>query len=165
MTHGTFIFPPDEKLPMVMTGLGTGIAPIRSFVQDRLYKKRQGIEVGPMVVIYGCRHEKEEFFYKSEWKEYEKAGVLTKLINAFSHDPPHFPPTPLFVDQKMMDNQTLLGEMLGGKGGYFYMCGLAVAVPAIDKALKNAAVATKMTTEKDKDEWLVELKKAGRYSQ
>merc|ERR1719321_1284960 len=63
---GTFQFPPDDSYPMVMTGLGTGIAPIRSFVQDRLYQKRQGKIVGPMIIFYGCRHEKEEFFYKEE---------------------------------------------------------------------------------------------------
>merc|ERR1719502_2232861 len=28
---------------MVMVGLGTGIAPIRSFMQDKLYKKQKGI--------------------------------------------------------------------------------------------------------------------------
>jgi sulfite reductase alpha subunit-like flavoprotein len=32
---------------MVMVGLGTGIAPIRSFMQDKLYKKKKGIKSGP----------------------------------------------------------------------------------------------------------------------
>merc|ERR1712096_114465 len=60
MTNGTFSFPKDDRTPMVMTGLGTGIAPIRSFVQDRMYKKKVlKKEVGPMVVFYGCRHERE----------------------------------------------------------------------------------------------------------
>merc|ERR1711957_569509 len=111
----------DEMTPMIMTGLGTGIAPIRSFVQDRMYKKQKlGMKVGPMVVFYGCRHEKEEFFYKKEWKQYQEAGVLTKLINAFSHDAPHYPPKMLFVNQRMDENQELLGDLLGKQGGYFY---------------------------------------------
>jgi sulfite reductase alpha subunit-like flavoprotein len=165
MTHGTFSFPKDELTPMVMTGLGTGIAPIRSFVQDRMYKKAQGIDVGPMVVFYGCRHQHEEFFYKEEWKQYEQAGVLTKLINAFSHDPPHYPPKMLFVNQKMDEHHDLLGDLLGKRGGYFYFCGLSIAVPGIDKALTAAAVSAEMTTDAKKDEWLAELKRTGRYSQ
>merc|ERR1719206_1636048 len=92
MTNGTFIFPKDDRTPMVMTGLGTGIAPIRSFVQDRMYKKlvlKQ--EVGPMVVFYGCRHEREEFFYKEEWALYKKEGVLTRLDKKREADLAHFP--------------------------------------------------------------------------
>ncbi|EER05976.1 pyruvate:ferredoxin oxidoreductase/NADPH-cytochrome P450, putative [Perkinsus marinus ATCC 50983] len=59
VASGTFTFPEDEHTPMVMAGLGTGIAPMRAFVQDRMYKKQVlGIETGPMVVFYGCRHEK-----------------------------------------------------------------------------------------------------------
>jgi len=166
MTHGTFTFPKDEKTPMVMTGLGTGIAPIRSFVQDRMYKKQKlGMEVGPMVVFYGCRHEKEEFFYKKEWKEYQEAGVLTKLINAFSHDPPHYPAKMLFVNQRMDENQELLGDLLGKQGGYFYFCGLAVATKDIDKSLCSAAVGSGMTTTAKQDEWMADLKATGRYSQ
>jgi len=148
-----------------MTGLGTGIAPIRSFVQDRMYKKAQGKKVGPMVVFYGCRHEKEEFFYKAEWKQYQEAGVLTQLVNAFSHDPPHYPPKMLFVNQRMDENHALLGEYMGKQGGYFYFCGLAVAVPGIDKALMAAAVGASMTTEAKKEDWLADLKRTGRYSQ
>jgi len=166
MTIGTFTFPKDDRTPMVMTGLGTGIAPIRSFVQDRMYKKTVlKKEVGPMVVFYGCRHEREEFFYKEEWELYKKAGVLTHLVNAFSHDKPHYPPKMIFVNQRMEENTRMLGDYLGKQGGYFYMCGLAVAVPGIDKALKGAMVAEGVCTKQGEDAWLVEMKESGRYSQ
>merc|ERR1719265_1191628 len=166
MTNGTFIFPKDDRTPMVMTGLGTGIAPIRSFVQDRMYKKlvlKQ--EVGPMVVFYGCRHEREEFFYKEEWALYKKEGVLTSLVNAFSHDKPHYPPQMIFVNQRMLEHTQMLGELLGQQGGYFYMCGLAVAVPGIDRALKESIVQEGICTKEGEDIWMEEMKKSGRYSQ
>jgi len=166
MTNGTFTFPKDDRTPMVMTGLGTGIAPIRSFVQDRLYKKTVlKKEVGPMVVFYGCRHEREEFFYKEEWELYKKEGVLTHLINAFSHDKPHYPPKMIFVNQRMEENTRLLGDLLGKQGGYFYMCGLAVAVPGIDKALKGAMLTEGICTKGCDDKWIMEMKECGRYSQ
>merc|ERR1739838_907703 len=159
MTNGTFTFPKDDCTPMVMTGLGTGIAPIRSFVQDRLYKKTVlKKEVGPMVVFYGCRHEREEFFYKEEWELYQKEGVLTHLINAFSHDKPHYPPKMIFVNQRMEENTRLLGNLLGKQGGYFYMCGLAVAVPGIDKALKGAMAAEGFCAHGTEETWLTEMR-------
>merc|ERR1712027_228718 len=158
MTHGTFIFPKDDRTPMVMTGLGTGIAPIRSFVQDRMYKKTVlKKEVGPMVVFYGCRHEREEVLYK-------KAGVLTRLVNAFSHDKPHYPPKMIFVNQRMEENLEMIGKYMGTMGGYFYMCGLAVAAPGIEAALKKAMIGAKHVTAEKADEWVENLKRTGRYS-
>jgi sulfite reductase (NADPH) flavoprotein alpha-component len=164
MTVGTFTFP-DDKVPMVMAGLGTGIAPMRSFVQDRYYKKTVlGKEVGPMILFYGCRHEREEFFYKEEWEKYKKSGVLTELVAAFSHDKPHYPPKMVFVNQKMEENLGMIGKYMGEMGGYFYMCGLAVAAPGIETALKKAMVGAGHVKEKDADEWIENLKKSGRYS-
>jgi len=164
MTCGTFTFP-DDKIPMVMSGLGTGIAPMRSFVQDRVYKKKVlGKEVGPMILFYGCRHENEEFFYKDEWIQYKKDGVLTELVNAFSHDKPHYPPKMIFVDQRMQENLDLLSKYVGELGGYFYMCGLAVAAPGIETALKKAMVSCGKVKEVDADAWIEDMKKSGRYS-
>lgn len=164
MTCGTFTFPEDH-VPMVMSGLGTGIAPMRSFVQDRAYKKKVlGKEVGPMVLFYGCRHEKEEFFYKEEWKQYQADGVLTHLVNAFSHDKPHYPPKMIFVNQKMEENLEMIGKYMGEMGGYFYMCGLAVAAPGIETALKKAMIGANLVKKEEADEWVEELKRSGRYS-
>lgn len=169
MTVGTFTFP-DDKVPMVMSGLGTGIAPMRSFVQDRAYKKKVlKKEVGPMILFYGCRHEREEFFYKEEWKQYQQDGVLTHLVNAFSHDKPHYDIATgkgnlIFVNQKMQENLSMIAKYMGDQGGYFYMCGLAVAAPGIEKALKDALVGAKHVKAEEADAWVEELKRTGRYS-
>merc|ERR1712019_30619 len=100
---GTFKFPENDETPMVMVGLGTGIAPIRSFMQDKLYKKQKGIKTGPMVVFYGCRREKEELFYKEEWAMYKKEGVLTELTGAFQFGDPKSPSKQVFVSDKMAE--------------------------------------------------------------
>merc|ERR1711939_122222 len=132
---GTFKFPADDEIPMVMVGLGTGIAPIRSFMQDKLYKKQKGIKTGPMVVFYGCRREKEELFYKEEWTMYKKEGILTELCGAFQFDNPA---KQVFVGDKMGQKPELITENLLKEGGYFYMCGPAVATPSVQKALRGA---------------------------
>jgi len=164
MTVGTFTFP-DDKVPMVMAGLGTGIAPMRSFVQDRYYKKTVlGKEVGPMILFYGCRHEREEFFYKDEWEKYQKSGVLTEIVCAFSHDKPHYPPKMVFVNQKMEEHLSMIGKYMGELGGYFYMCGLAVAAPGIETALKKAMIGAGIVKAAGADAWIEDLKKSGRYS-
>lgn len=162
---GTFKFSEDEKTPMVMVGLGTGIAPIRSFCQDKLYKKQKGIETGPMIVFYGCRHEKEELFYKEDWAHFKKEGVLTELIGAFQFDAPHYPPKMIFVSHKMEEKPEILVDNLQKKGGYFYMCGPAVATPGIQKALKDAMAGHGKLGEAKAAEWFDDLMNTGRYSE
>jgi sulfite reductase (NADPH) flavoprotein alpha-component len=162
---GTFKFPAEDTTPMVMVGLGTGIAPIRSFCQDKLYKKKQGKKTGPMVVFYGCRREKEELFYKEDWEMYKKEGVLTTLVGAFQFDAPHYPPKMMFVSDKMEAQPELITENLMGKGGFFYMCGPAAATPSVQKALKAAVSKHGKLGDKKAEEWFDEFMTNGRYSE
>jgi len=159
---GTFKFPEADTTPMVMVGLGTGIAPIRSFMQDKLYKKKQGKKTGPMVVFYGCRREKEELFYKEDWAMYKKEGVLTELIGAFQFDTPG---KPVFVGDKMDANQSVITDNLMEKGGFFYMCGPAVATPSVQKALKAAVAKEGKKGEAGAATWFDEFMSEGRYSE
>jgi len=162
---GTFKFPADDTTPMVMVGLGTGIAPIRSFLQDKLYKKQQGLKTGPMVVFYGCRREREELFYKEDWALYKREGVLTELVGAFQFDPPHYPPKMVFVGDKMADKPELITDNLLNKGGFFYMCGPAVATPSVQKALKAAVAGNGQLGDEKAEGWFEAFLKDGRYSE
>lgn len=162
---GTFKFPEKETTPMVMVGLGTGIAPIRSFMQNKLQKKRQGIKTGPMVVFYGCRREKEELLYKEEWAMFKKEGVLTELVGAFQFDAPHYPPKQIFVGDKMAERPELISDNLLKEGGYFCMCGPAVATPSVQKALKGAVSGRGGLGEAKAESWFKEFMHAGRYSE
>lgn len=162
---GTFKFPESDETPMVMVGLGTGIAPIRSFMQDKLYKKQQGKKVGPMVVFYGCRREKEELFYKDDWAMYKREGILTELSGAFQFDNGTDPPRQVFVGDKMGEQPELITENLLNKGGFFYMCGPAVATPSVQKALKSAVATKGGLGEAKASTWFDEFMHAGRYSE
>merc|ERR1719199_1881978 len=56
--------PPDFKRPMMMCGLGTGYAPFRAFMQERLAAKQSGEEIGPMSLFFGARHAATEYLYQ-----------------------------------------------------------------------------------------------------
>lgn len=159
---GTFKFPESDATPMVMVGLGTGIAPIRSFMQDKLYKKKKGIKTGPMVVFYGCRREKEELFYKDEWAMYKKEGVLSELCGAFQFDTPG---KQVFVGDKMGEKPELITENLLKQGGFFYMCGPAVATPSVQKALKDAVSGKGGYGASKAAQWFDKFMEDGRYSE
>ena len=75
--------PPSGELhvqrPLIAIGTGTGIAPIRSLIQERdLYRK-----TGGTLLFFGARNRDADFHYCREWPQYN--GL--KVITAFSRDP------------------------------------------------------------------------------
>ena len=85
--HPAVVHLPDSpKTPLVMVGLGTGMAPFRSFIQQRVMQKAAGEEVGEMLLYFGARYEATEFLYGDEIRAYHDDGILNHLKTAFSRD-------------------------------------------------------------------------------
>ena len=55
--------PATETTPIIMAGLGTGLAPFRAFVQERALQRAMGREIGPVFLYMGSRHQREEYLY------------------------------------------------------------------------------------------------------
>eukprot|EP01116_Phalansterium_solitarium_P020620 TRINITY_DN6131_c0_g2_i1.p1 TRINITY_DN6131_c0_g2~~TRINITY_DN6131_c0_g2_i1.p1 ORF type:complete len:551 (-),score=173.53 TRINITY_DN6131_c0_g2_i1:5-1495(-) len=94
-TSGAFRLPTDATLPIVMIAAGTGITPFRAFVRQRLHLLHASRHAGTATPVlgeawlfYGCRHEQHDFLYREDMHEALNAGALTRLVTAFSRDPP-----------------------------------------------------------------------------
>lgn len=57
------IVPPAPDRPAYMVGLGTGIAPLRSAIQERVAQKATGIEVAPMSLLFGSKYRAKDYLY------------------------------------------------------------------------------------------------------
>ena len=101
-----------------MIGPGTGIAPFRGFLQERAASKAKGATVGDALLYFGCRHEKVDFIYSDELKEYEASG-LCKLRLAFSRDQAD----KVYVQHLLAKDGALVWDMLENKKGHLYVCG------------------------------------------
>jgi cytochrome P450/NADPH-cytochrome P450 reductase len=82
-TGSAFRPPRNPRTPMILVGPGTGIAPFRGFLQDRLAQKQRGLEIGPSLLFFGCRHPDQDFLYRDELRAFAEAGVA-RLVCAFS---------------------------------------------------------------------------------
>lgn len=151
--------PPKSTQPIIMAGLGTGLAPFRAFVQHRALEKAQGKEIGSVLLYMGSRHQREEYCYGEEWEAYQAAGVITLLGRAFSRDQPE----KIYIQDRMRETLPEITKAYLQEEGAFYLCGPTWPVPdvtnvleeaiAIDAKAKGKKVDTRKEIEKFKDEF------------
>ena len=78
--------PPNPETPIVMFGLGSGVAPFRGFMQHRESLLKQGQKLGPATLYVGFRHEEKDYYLREDFKRWIDQGVLSAVHPAFSHD-------------------------------------------------------------------------------
>jgi len=145
--RSTFRLPTNPKSPVIMVGPGTGVAPFRGFIQERVALARRTLEKngddaladwGQISLFYGCRKSTEDFLYKDEWPQYtaELKGKFT-MHCAFSREPPYKPDGGKIYVQDLIwdDRKNIADAILNGKG-YVYICGDAKAMSkAVEEVL------------------------------
>lgn len=154
--------PPLSTQPIIMSGLGTGLAPFKAFIEEKIWQKQQGMEIGEIYLYMGSRHKKEEYLYGELWEAYKDAGVLTHIGAAFSRDQPQ----KIYIQDKIRETIEPLTEAFVEKNGSFYLCGPTWPVPDITACLQDIVTngARKNGTEvKEVAKVVEELKEEGRY--
>ncbi|KAL2755561.1 hypothetical protein ACRALDRAFT_2041897 [Sodiomyces alcalophilus JCM 7366] len=126
--------PASPKAPLIMAGLGTGLAPFRAFVQYRALQKARGEDIGPILLYLGSRHQREEYLYGEEWEAYLDAGVITLLGAAFSRDQPE----KIYIQDRMRQTMKDIVQAYIRDEGSFYLCGPTWPVPDVTDVLKEA---------------------------
>ena len=106
--------PKNPDTPIIMVGPGTGIAPFRSFIQDREESEAKG----KTWLFFGDQHFVTDFLYQTEWQKWLKTGVLTKMDVAFSRDTDE----KVYVQHRMLEQSGELYEWLQ-EGAAVYICG------------------------------------------
>lgn len=154
--------PPKSTQPIIMAGLGTGLAPFRAFVQHRAMEKAQGKEIGSVLLYMGSRHQREEYCYGEEWEAYQAAGVITLLGRAFSRDQPQ----KIYIQDRMRQTIDDITQAYIKEEGAFYLCGPTWPVPDVTNVLEEAiARDAKASGAKkvDPSREIMKLKDNGRY--
>lgn len=109
-----FKLPKDPETPIIMIGPGTGIAPFRSFMQER---DEIGAK-GKSWLFFGDQHFVTDFLYQTEWQKWVRDGVLTKMDVAFSRDTDE----KIYVQHRLLEHRKELFEWLQ-EGASIYICG------------------------------------------
>jgi len=126
--------PTKTTAPIIMAGLGTGLAPFRAFVQERAWQKQHGAEIGSVLLYMGSRHQREEYLYGEEWEAYRDAGIITLMGCAFSRDQPQ----KIYIQDRMRETMDDVRQAYLKEEGSFYLCGPTWPVPDVTNVLQEA---------------------------
>ncbi|OIK12247.1 sulfite reductase [NADPH] flavoprotein, alpha-component [Bacillus sp. MUM 116] len=146
---------PNSETPIIMIGPGTGVAPFRSFIQER---EETGTE-GKSWLFFGDQHFVTDFLYQTELQKWLKNGVLTKLDVAFSRDTEE----KVYVQHRMLEQSKELFEWLE-QGAVVYICGdeKHMAHDVHNTLIEIIAKEGGLSREKA-EEYLAELQQQKRY--
>jgi cytochrome P450/NADPH-cytochrome P450 reductase len=156
-----FAPPADPRLPMVLVGPGTGIAPLRGFLRERAAQKRAGEPVARSLLFFGCRHPEHDWFYRDEMKAWEAEGVAS-LHLAFSsvEGHPH-----RFVQDALRDAADAVWDAIE-EGAPIYVCGDGrFMAPAVRAALIDICQRKQGLGHEAASAWLESLIQNGVYHQ
>ncbi|XP_048369084.1 NADPH-dependent diflavin oxidoreductase 1 isoform X3 [Sphaerodactylus townsendi] len=124
---GGMKFPADPDSPAIMIGPGTGVAPFRAAIQERVAQGKKG-----NFLFFGCRQRSKDFYCQAEWEELMRKGLLT-LFTAFSRDQED----KVYVQHRIRENKKLVWDLVSQGNTYIYLAGNAKQMPeAVADALK-----------------------------
>lgn len=161
--------PPHTTQPIIMAGLGTGMAPFRAFVQAREVQKRNGEEVGPLFLYFGSRYRSAEWLYGEDFEAWHRDGLVNGMGLAFSRDQKQ----KVYIQHKIEQDSKIIANYLTPdlenlrkagaevsvvdslnpdeidpkKKGIFTLCGSVDPVPAITEAVIQSFMQKGLTHE------------------
>ena len=153
--NDNFRLPNDTTKPIIMVGSGTGVAPFRAFMQQRVVDEASGKNW----LIFGNPHFASDFLYQTEWQQFAKEGFLHKYDFAWSRDQEK----KIYVQDKIRENSTALWQWLQ-EGAYFYVCGDAAKMAKdVEQALLEVIAKEGNLSPDEAEDYLNELREEKRY--
>ncbi len=153
--NDNFRLPANPETPVIMIGPGTGIAPFRSFMQQRAADEAPGKNW----LFFGNPHFTEDFLYQVEWQRYVKEGVLTRIDLAWSRDQKE----KVYVQDKLREQGAELWRWIND-GAHIYVCGDANRMAKdVEQALLEVIAEFGGMDAETADEYLSELRVERRY--
>jgi cytochrome P450/NADPH-cytochrome P450 reductase len=147
----------DAGTPVIMISAGTGLAPFRGAIADRLALAVNGTRLAPALCYFGCDAPDADYLHSEELRTAELAGVV-RMHPAFSEAPVH---GQMFVQHRIAAEADEVWKLLG-EGAKVYVCGDGGRMaPGVRDAFR--AIYEERTPGADATAWLDSLVADGRY--
>jgi sulfite reductase (NADPH) flavoprotein alpha-component len=149
-----FTLPANHETPIIMVGPGTGVAPFRAFLQERVHHNAPGKNW----LFFGERNQKTDFLYEEYWSSLREQNKL-ELDLAFSRDQRD----KLYVQHRLLEKGAQVWSWLQD-GAYFYVCGDADPMAKeVESAILQICMSHGSLSLDDAKTYLKNLRREKRY--
>ncbi|XP_019348966.1 nitric oxide synthase, inducible [Alligator mississippiensis] len=157
-----FQLPKDPSTPCILIGPGTGIAPFRSFWQQRLHDlEKKGIKGSGMTLLFGCRRSDTDHIYGEETEEMKRMGVLKEVYTAYSRQPGQ---AKVYVQDILRSKlEAEVHQVIHEDKGHLYVCGDVRMARDVAQTLREMFAKRLKLTEEQAEEYVSQLKSQKRY--
>lgn len=162
--RSAFRLPSNPQTPVIMIGPGTGVAPFRGFIRERVkyMEITENAKLGKHLLFYGSRNA-DDFLYQEEWPLYaKKLGSAFEMIVAHSRLEKQ---KKVYVQDKLAEREEEVLSLLD-QGGFLYVCGDAKGMAqGVHTVLVEILARGKSISKEDATEMIKMLKTTGRYQE
>jgi cytochrome P450/NADPH-cytochrome P450 reductase len=147
----------DAAKPMIFVSAGTGFAPMRAFLWERLALRRAGQPLAEAALFNGIRSASLDYIYRDEVGQLAAEGVLNHIHIAESRAEPG-----QYVQDRIREQGALVWRLLAA-GGYVYVCGSQPMRAAVRAAFTDVATGHGSMSPGQAAAYLDELEATARY--
>ncbi|KAI0319420.1 riboflavin synthase domain-like protein [Amylostereum chailletii] len=133
LKKGVIVLPKDPAIPVICVGPGTGIAPMRALIQERIHAGSH-----ENTLYFGCRAAFKDEHYASEWQAHVDEQALTYRVARSRDGPEGVRRT--YVQHLLEEDAERLWTLLDSQDARVYISGSSNKMPAaVRRALARAA--------------------------
>lgn len=159
--------PPSDNTPIICIGPGTGVAPLRGLVLERIARDAGGKDTN--IVFLGCRSARDDKLLGDEWQQLHDEGSVAvhwAISRTDDEGNPRQGPREYVQDVLLRHGEELWDKILL-EGAWIYICGSSGKMP---EGVRNAILDIAVThggLERDQAERFVteRLEAAGRWKE
>nr|QCX35688.1 Nitric Oxide Synthase 2b [Nautilus pompilius] len=159
----SFHLPKDDAAPVIMVGPGTGIAPFRSFWQQREVIRKSTVDSNKLpyyTLYFGCRQKTVDHIYRAELESAERTGALTNVHVAFSRQPGQ---QKTYVQDLILRDAKSVYRTLARQNGHIYICGDVSMATDVSEMLEEVFMQCCESGREDAKSFIHHLRSSGRY--
>lgn len=152
--HGSNMHFPTDK-PIVLAATGTGIAPMKSLVENLAKEKYPQL----LYLFYGCRYLDKDYLFGPVWDNISSLEKFTVFSREATNNVK-------YIQHKLFEQAKLVGDLILNQDASFYLCGSNGKMPReIRITLIEILKKVGKMSDDEAEKYLFVMESKGRYIQ